>query len=102
MIKTEYRTVLDHCVLAVDGVFMTVSLLLIKQHCQQYEVIINFYGFMWYFYQHILAYVTSSNPDSKVHGFNMGPTWVLSAPDGPHVGPMNLAIRGPSTPTALA
>ena len=24
----------------------------------------------------------------------MGPTWVLSAPDGPHVDPMNLAIRG--------
>ena len=23
----------------------------------------------------------------------MGPTWVLSAPDGPHVGPMNLAMR---------
>ena len=23
----------------------------------------------------------------------MGPTWVLSAPDGPRVGPMNLAIR---------
>ena len=33
------------------------------------------------------------NPDSKVHGANMGLTWVLSAPDGPHVGPMNLAIR---------
>ena len=32
-------------------------------------------------------------PDSKVHGTNMGPTWVLSAPDGPHVGPMNLIIR---------
>ena len=31
--------------------------------------------------------------DSKVHGANMGPTWVLSAPEGPHVGPMNLAIR---------
>ena len=31
------------------------------------------------------------NPDSKVHGANMGPIWVLSAPDGPHVGPMNLA-----------
>ena len=30
---------------------------------------------------------------SKVNGANMGPTWVLSAPDGPHVGPMNLAIR---------
>ena len=33
------------------------------------------------------------NPDSKVHGANMGPTWVLSAPDGSHVGPINLAIR---------
>ena len=31
--------------------------------------------------------------DSKVHGANMGPTRVLSAPDGPHVGPMNLATR---------
>ena len=31
-------------------------------------------------------------PDSKVHGANMGPTWVLSAPDGPHVGLMNIAI----------
>ena len=33
------------------------------------------------------------SPDSNVHGANMGPTWVLSAPDGPHVGPTNLAIR---------
>ena len=32
-------------------------------------------------------------PDNKVHGANMWPTWVLSAPNGPHVGPMNLAIR---------
>ena len=32
-------------------------------------------------------------PDSKVHGANMGPTRVLSAPGGPHAGPMNLAIR---------
>ena len=32
-------------------------------------------------------------PDSKGHRANMGPTWVLSAPDGPHVGPMILAIR---------
>ena len=31
-------------------------------------------------------------PDIKVNGANTGPTWVLSAPDGPHVGPMNLAI----------
>ena len=38
-----------------------------------------------------------SSLDSKVHGANMGPTWVLSAPGGPHVGPMNLAIRGGSS-----
>ena len=31
-------------------------------------------------------------PDSKVHGTNMGPIWVLSAPDGPHVGPMDVTI----------
>ena len=30
--------------------------------------------------------------DRKVHVANMGPTWVLSAPGGPHIGPMNLAI----------
>ena len=34
-----------------------------------------------------------SNPDRKVHGANMGPTWILSAPDGPLVGRMNFAIR---------
>ena len=32
----------------------------------------------------------SNYPDSKVHGPIMGPTWILSAPDGPHVGPMDL------------
>ena len=30
--------------------------------------------------------------ETKVQGANMGPTWVLSAPDGPHVGPMNLVM----------
>ena len=33
------------------------------------------------------------SPDSKIHGANMGPSWVLSAPDGPHVSPMNPTIR---------
>ena len=37
--------------------------------------------------------ILNDSPDSKVHGAIMGPTWVLSAPDGPHVDPMNLAIR---------
>ena len=37
----------------------------------------------------------ASYPDSKHHGANMGPTLVLSAPNGPHVGLMNLAIWVP-------
>ena len=36
-------------------------------------------------------------PNSKVNGVNMGPTWVLSAPDGPHVGPMNPCYQGKAT-----
>ena len=32
-------------------------------------------------------------PDSKSSWANIWPTWVLSAPGGPYVGPMNLAIR---------
>ena len=39
-------------------------------------------------------------PESKVHGSDMGPTWVLSITDGPHVGPMNLAIRVVIRPSA--
>ena len=35
----------------------------------------------------------SYHPDSKVHGANMGPSWGLSAPDGPQVDPMDHAIR---------
>ena len=35
----------------------------------------------------------TTNPDSKVHGANMGPIWGRQDPGGPHVGPKNLAIR---------
>ena len=38
-----------------------------------------------------------SIPVSKVHGANMGPTWVLSAPAGPHVGPMHICVSKPTT-----
>ena len=34
------------------------------------------------------------DPDSKVHGSNMGPIWGREDPGGPHVGPMNFAIWG--------
>ena len=41
----------------------------------------------------IFSYGYINIPDSKVHGANMGPTWVLFAPDGPHVGPINFVIK---------
>ena len=34
----------------------------------------------------------NNNPDSKVHGANMGPTGGLKDPGGPHVDHMNLTI----------
>ena len=33
---------------------------------------------------------SSTIPDSKVHGANMGPTWVLLAPNGPMLAPWTL------------
>ena len=32
-------------------------------------------------------------PDSKVHEAHMGSIWGRQDPGGPHVGPMNLAIK---------
>ena len=53
----------------------------------KYYIIIGFSSVV------VQEYSERTGPDSKVHGANMGPTRVLSSPDGPHVGPMNLAIR---------
>ena len=39
------------------------------------------------------------DPDSKVHGANMGPIWGRQDPGGPHVGPTNFAIWGLSSQT---
>ena len=47
----------------------------------------------WYHRPKVVFILGHINPDIKVHGATTGYTWVLSAPDGPHVGPMNLAIR---------
>ena len=46
---------------------------------------------------------TEMDPDSKVHGNNMGPIWGRQDPGGPHVGPMNFAIwRNVVTMTVLS
>ena len=51
-------------------------------------------GFCWYLW--VKGSTLSGRiPDSKVYGANMGPTWVLSAPGGPHVGHMDVAIWDP-------
>ena len=43
-------------------------------------------------HQITIFYVFHNNPDSKVHGANMGAIWGRQDPGGPHVGPMNFAI----------
>ena len=50
---------------------------------------------MWYI---LSTHFTRMIPDSKVHVAKMGPTWVLSTPGGPHVGPVILAIRDACCP----
>ena len=72
--------------------------------CPWWDFVINEISFWWvwmmhgdtmtwkYFLHHWL-FVRGIYPDTKVHGTNMGPTWALSGPDGPHVGSINLAIR---------
>ena len=39
----------------------------------------------------------SINPDSKVHGANMGSIWGRQDPGGSHVGPMDFVIWEQST-----
>ena len=46
-------------------------------------------AFEWHSF---LTGVTEANPDSKVHGANMGPIWGRQDPGGPHIGPTNFAI----------
>ena len=42
----------------------------------------------------VLGLSLDYDPNSKVHGANMGPTWGRQDPGGPHVDPMNIAIWG--------
>ena len=61
---------------------------------------VQYYGFQWSSTtrwcdicgQNGWRVVVIRFPDSKVHGAHMGPIWVLSAPNGPHGGPIKLAI----------
>ena len=53
-----------------------------------------FWNYSWYnWIRKYINHIRGNNPDSKVHVAHMEPTWVLSAPGGPRVGPMNPAIR---------
>ena len=42
------------------------------------------------------AVATQVAPGGKIQMANMGPIWGRQDPDWPHVGPINLVIRGPS------
>ena len=76
-----------------------VALFVHRSHWQVHlHIIRNKFYFLTPFLSLLMPIVHQQTvPASKVNGANMGPTWVLSAPDGPHVGPMNLVIRGCSS-----
>ena len=44
-------------------------------------------------YKDVFLPVSKTYPDTKVHVANMGHTWGWEDPGGPHVGPINFAIR---------
>ena len=48
-----------------------------------------------------IAATSCATPNSKVHRAKIGPTWILSAPCGPHFGPINLAARDIQGPNFL-
>ena len=52
------------------------------------NMVIVFYDTDWW------DEVAHGDPDSKVHGDNVGTTWGRQVPGGPHVGSMKLAIWG--------
>ena len=88
-----YHIYLKTCVITLVEIKDRVSLATITHACFSCDW--NFYcvRFQTHSTTDIVG-ISSEIANSNIHGANMGPTWVLSAPDGPHVGPMNLSIWG--------
>ena len=68
-----------------------------KFHNKSDFIIISVIVYVYIMYVGLSVCVLDSSsvisfPDSKIHGANIGPTWVLLAQCGSHVSPMNLAI----------
>ena len=57
-------------------------------------IIINYqFGFSdWTYMENPTKVLENGDPDSKIHGANVGPTWGRQNPGGPHVSHTDLAI----------
>ena len=76
--------VLSHCIKSHEQPYYWLYIIgrLLIPMTNHFNYLLPHFGVgKWYFH---------SNPVSKVHGANMAPTLVLSAPDGSHAGPMTL------------
>ena len=62
-----------------------------KKYCPLYRIYRPSY--LKWICQKLHRHALDKYPYSKVNGANMGPIWVMSALDWPHVGPVNLATR---------
>ena len=85
--------------------FSFMNLLAIQIHwTASLQTAINFFShwfshnwFGWRFLTCLSSMPTKKDPDSKVHGANMGPIWDQQDPGGPHGSPMNMGPTwGPS------
>ena len=61
--------------------------------CKIYHITPSIFLYLWHTNKNYINTNHINIPESKFHVANMGPALVLSAPSGPHVGPMSFAIR---------
>ena len=95
-LHNPYTTCIWYIVIVQSVCIFIQCQIMIQGNCSILSIGLTFvarYGCSHFVSILMVIMMTQSTPDIKVHGTNMGPTWVLSAPNGPHVDPMNLAIR---------
>ena len=80
---------LQRCALVSKKYYASLSKLIsIAQRKAVVTIFITHWSYRSLALRHQLQIILNLHiPDSKVHGANMGPSWVLSAPVGPHVAP---------------
>ena len=73
--------------------FLNLNLFRANYHVLEILIQLRIFVHIKLFSLYVMGDTNSYFLDKKANEANMGPTWVLSAPEGPQFGPMNLSIR---------